>query len=77
MVQYIEEVIIPYVEAQRADLEDSKPALVIVDNFRGQTTSRVTDLLEANSIHVCFLPANTTDLLQPMDISVNKPARTF
>ena len=64
MVQYTEEIIIPYAEAQRADLEGSKPALAIVDNFRGQTTSKVTDLLEANGIHVCFLPPITTDLLQ-------------
>ena len=26
---------------------------------------------------MCLLPANTTDLLQPMDISVNKPAKSF
>ena len=75
MVQYIEEVILPFVEAQRTDLEGSKPALAIMDNFRGQTTSKVTDLLEANGIYVCFLPANTTDLLKPMDISVNNPAK--
>ena len=25
----------------------------------------------------CLLPANTTDLLQPMDLSVNKPAKSF
>ena len=62
-------------EAQRADVEGSKPALAIMNNLWGQTTSKVTDLLEANGIYVCFLPANTTDLLQPMDISVNKPAK--
>ncbi|MCG8626916.1 MAG: hypothetical protein MJE68_33560, partial [Proteobacteria bacterium] len=30
-----------------------------------------------NSIHVCLLPPNTTDRLQPLDISVNKPAKDF
>lgn len=34
-------------------------------------------LLDAHNIHVCLLPANTTDHLQPMDISVNKPAKDF
>lgn len=51
------------------------PALIIMDNFKGQVTSSVTDVLEANNSHVCMLPANTTDHLQPMDASVNKPAK--
>ena len=34
-------------------------------------------LLEENHLHVCLLPPNTTDLLQPMDISVNKPVKSF
>ena len=46
-----------------------------MDNFKGQITSSVTSLLEENNIHVCLLPPNTTDRLQPMDISVNKPSK--
>ena len=48
-----------------------------MDNFRGQIVPSVTDLLEANNIHTCLLPPNTTDKLQPMDLSVNKPAKDF
>ena len=48
-----------------------------MDNFKGQVTASVSSLLEANNIHVCLLPANTTDRLQPMDISVNKPGKDF
>ena len=78
MVQYIEEIILPYVQRQRDALEDtSTAALVIIDNFKGQITDSIHNLLEANNIHVVLLPANTTDLLQPMDISVNKPAKDF
>ena len=40
-------------------------------------TEKVNDLLEENHLHVCLLPLNTTDLLQPMDISVNKPVKNF
>ena len=36
LLQDIEEIIIPYVEAQRADLEANKRASVIIDNFKGQ-----------------------------------------
>ena len=56
---------------------ENAPALVIIDNFKGQITAKVNTLLEDNNIHVCLLPPNTTDLLQPMDISVNKPAKEY
>ena len=76
MLDYIREIIIPYVERRRDQLEE-KPAVVIMDNFKGQITPAVNDLLDENDIHVCLLPPNTTDRLQPMDISVNKPAKDF
>ena len=53
---------------------EDKPALVIM---KGQITPRVNAILEENSIHVCLLPVNTTDLLQPMDLSVDKPVKDF
>jgi len=34
-------------------------------------------LPEENTIYVCLLPPNTTDKLQPMDLSVNNPAKDF
>ena len=77
IVQYVENIIVPYVEARRASFEDDTPALVIMDNFKGQITSAISELLEANNIHVVLLPPNTTDSLQPMDLSVNKPAKDF
>ena len=53
------------------------PALIIMDNFKGKITNVVNSLLEANNIYVCLLPPNTTDCLQPMDVSINKPAKDF
>ena len=77
MVQYIEEIIILYIENVREAFKDDTPALVIMNNFKAQITSSVMNLLEANNIHTCLLPSNTTDPLQPMDLSVNKPAKDF
>ena len=74
MMEYIHTIIIPYVRARRTAEE---PALIIMDNFRGQVTSKVIDLLTEHNIHHCLLPPNTTDWLQPLDISVNKPAKQF
>jgi hypothetical protein len=75
MIQYIEEIILPYVKRQRDVFDDTTAALVIIDNFKGQITDSVNSLLEANNI--ALLPANATDLLQPMDIAMNKPPKDF
>ena len=74
MMEYIHTSIIPYVRARRTAEE---PALIIMDNFKEQVTSKVIDLLTEHNIHHCLLPPNTTDRLQPLDISVNKPAKQF
>jgi hypothetical protein len=74
MLEYIE-IIIPYVQNIREG--SGEAALVLMDNFKGQITKKVTGLLLENDIHYCLLPPNTTDKLQPLDISVNKPAKQF
>lgn len=48
-----------------------------MDNFKGQVTETFLALLDCYNIHLCLLPPNTTDRLQPLDISVNKPAKDF
>ena len=64
----------PYVEKVREMVGVDE---VIINNFKGQITSSVNTILERNNINICLLPPNTTDLLQLMDISVNKPAKAF
>ena len=44
---------------------------------RGVYTASVNALLEENDIYACLLPPNTTDRLQSLDVSVNKPAKDF
>ena len=77
MVQYIKNIIVPYIQCTSESYEEDTPALVIYDNFKGQITKSISDLLEANNTHVCLIPANTTDKLQPIDLSVNQPAKAF
>ena len=77
MLDYINHVIVPYLQKTRECVGEDKTALVINDNFKGQVTQPVIQLLEDNNVHVCTLPPNTTDKLQPMDISVNKPAKDY
>ena len=70
MIRYIQNVIIPDVNNIRTD--STEVALIIMDNFKGQTTPSVTNLLEVNNIDVCLLPPNTTDRLKLLDTAVNK-----
>ena len=77
ILEYISKVIISYVKAVRHEIGHENAPLVILDNFKGQVTSNVINFLEAHNIHTCPLPASTTDMLQPMDIAINKPAKSF
>lgn len=79
MKAYIEKILLPYINSKRRDLKlhPDYPALVIFDKFTGQGTESLLKLLEDNHIHVVMVPANCTDRLQPLDVSVNKPAKTF
>ena len=77
IIDYINHIIVPYVNATRVRLGQNAPALVIMDNFKGQTTPQINEIFEQHNIHACLLPPNTTDRLQPMDLSVNKPAKDF
>ena len=54
MKEYIERIIIPYVDRKHKELKLSsdQPALAIFDVFKGQQTEDVTKLLEENNIHV-------------------------
>ena len=53
------------------------PAVAIFDVFKGQTTPSIFQLLEENHIYVVSIPANCTNCLQPMDLSVNKCIKDF
>ena len=54
------------------NLKDDQKALSTYDIFKGQSTGAVSDLLEKNSIISKKVPVNKTDLLQLLDLSVNK-----
>ena len=76
MKDYLSSVLLPYIQQKRKELNfrNAYPALVIFDRFKAQCTTAVLDLLRNNHTHV---PANCTDRLQPLDVSVNKAAKEF
>ena len=79
MIDYVDKIIAPYVDKikDHLDLPLGRKALVIFDCFRGQITEDFRNLLKSNRLKYVCIPPNCTDLLQPMDVSVNKPAKDF
>ena len=74
MVQYVDSIVLLCVNSVRPRVGADKTALVIMDDFKGQTTDDTTNRLKEKNILVSNLLPMTTDRLQPMDISINKPA---
>lgn len=79
VMRYLEKILFPYFEAKRAELQLSAdyPCLVVFDRFRGQCTPRINSMLKKRHIYIVMVPANCTDRLQPLDISVNKAVKAF
>ena len=79
MMTYIEKIIVPYVKQKREqlNLDNDHPALAIFDVLKGQYTEEVLKTLEDNHIERVLVPANCTDRLQPLDLSINKPVKEF
>ncbi|ELU15161.1 hypothetical protein CAPTEDRAFT_190778 [Capitella teleta] len=78
MIRYFQNVLLPYrsrvVEA--ANLPKDQKMVCLFDVFCGQWTKRCKKFLGENNIIAIQVPANCTDKLQPMDLSINKPLKT-
>ena len=53
------------------------PAFVLFDHFKSQLTNRVLYTLESHDINVIDVPTKCTDLLQALDVSVNKAIKNM
>ena len=53
MKDYFNPILFPYIDGVRAsyNLDDDYPALAIFDNFKGQITEDILQLLEDHNIH--------------------------
>ena len=77
MKRYIQKIVGPFISKKRKDLglADTHPALALYDGFGGQPTEAVSALLSANNIVTVRMPANCTNKLQPLDLTINKPMK--
>ena len=73
MQQYIDSVIVPYVEDQHdtLDLPLRQKALLIMDVFRAHRVGDLLSHIKSKDIEIVFVPGGCTSELQPLDISGN------
>jgi len=79
MELYIHNIILPYLTETRSKLKlpYDHPALLLFDNFKGQCTEKLLRLLDSSNVSIALIPANCTNRLQPLDLSVNRAAKEF
>lgn len=78
MLEYIEGIIVPYVEAVREYLpvaQINQPALAIFDVFAAHISKKVLSALKKANIRYVFVPAGCTDELQPLDQTIQRPSQ--
>ena len=78
-LEHLTEIVVPYIRQTREDLglSDDQKALLIFDVFKGQKTPKYLEALtESNCVHV-FVPNNMTSYFQPLDLTINGPAKAF
>lgn len=74
MLEYLDNVIIPYVieTGKKLELADDRPALVLFDVFAAHHCDSVLAKLKSHNIHQVFVPAGCTGELQPLDVGFNQ-----
>ena len=79
MLQYIREIILPFVDNTREHLEfpEGQPALALFDYFKSQLTEGINTELEENFIYSVIISANCSEDLQLLHISVNKVIKSL
>ena len=76
-IHCVKNIILPYVSATHKDLVlgEEHMAVVIFDTFKGHTGSEMESSLLENDIISVYAPSNCTDLLQSLDLCLNKPLK--
>lgn len=78
-VSFFENVIFPYFKKVRKAVgyPDEQKSLVIMDTFKGQDNEDIAKLCKKNHCLLVIVPHNLTNKFQPLDLTVNKPAKCF
>ena len=56
---------------------DEQMSLIIMDTFKWQDNDEVAEVCRKNSCALTIVPHDLTNKFQPLDITFNKPAKSF
>ena len=59
------------------NIPPKRPVVLIQDGHASHMSIKLIELARANDIHLLCLPAHTTHILQPLDVGVFKPFKTY
>lgn len=78
-IEHFNTIILPYITKKKVELglPATQKALLIYDVFKGQTTPAYVDYVESKNCVFVHVPANMTQHFQPLDLTVNGPAKRF
>lgn len=68
---------IKYIEMYLIPALNGKPSLFAMDLCTSHKTPTVLALLRSNQITPSLIPAGCTSLVQPLDVSINKPLKEY
>ena len=79
VIEHLEKVVFPFIVEKRKELPlpDEQKAILVFDVIKGQKTERVQHLIADNNCVCVFVPAHMTNYFQPLDLTVNGPAKQF
>ena len=78
-VDFFEKIVFPYLEKVKKEkgYPKEQKSLVIFDTFKGQDNETLKKLCADNHCIIVLVPNNLTNRFQPLDLTVNKPAKDF
>ena len=78
-LSFFKKIVLPYFKNVRKvkGYPDEQMSLIIMDTFKGQGNDEVAKLCRSNNCALIVVPHNLTNKFQPLDITVNKPAKSF
>ena len=73
------QIIFPYLNDIKKTMNYPKEQtlFIIMDMFKGQDNKVIMDLCKKFFCHALIIPCNLTNKFQPLDITVNRPAKSF
>lgn len=71
MIEWIEKCFSPYL------VDKSRRSLLILDTYKAHMTARFVSAVSALNCDIIYIPGGLTPILQPLDISVNKPIKDY